>query len=84
MKVATIPTEVEAIDSVLMSHTAQNVPKRAKQRNMNVPVGPMRYDPSSSAWIEILEETEAKKKKVIENKQAKEEEQLRKHLLPKK
>ena len=40
---------------------------------MNVPVGPMRYDPSSSAWIEILEETEAKKKKVIENKQAKEE-----------
>ena len=32
-----------------------------------------RYDPSSSVWIEILEETEAKPKKVIENKQAKEE-----------
>ena len=63
LKLATIPTEVEVINSVLLSHTAQNVTRTAKKIHMNVPVGPMRYDPSSSAWIEILEETEAKKKK---------------------
>lgn len=68
LKVATIPTEEEALDSVLSSHTAKNVPKRAKKRNANVPVGPMRYDPSSSAWVEILKETEAKKMKLTENK----------------
>ena len=68
LKVATIPTEEEALDSVLSSHTAKNVPKRAKKRNANVPVGPMRYDPSSSAWVEILKETETKKMKLIEKK----------------
>ena len=68
LKVATIPTEDEALNLVLSSHTAENVPKRAKKRNVNVPVGPMRYDPSSSAWVEILKETEAKKIRLSEKK----------------
>ena len=61
LKVATIPTEDEALNFVLSSHTAENLPKRAKKRNVNILTGPMRYDPSSSARVKILKETEAKK-----------------------
>ena len=62
MKLTTILTEDEAIVFVMLSYTAQNVPKIAKKRKRNVPAGPKRYDPSSSAWIDIVEETDAKKK----------------------
>ena len=67
LKLATIPTEKEALDKVLRSHEAINVPKRKTKRKQNVPSGPARFDPSSQDWISILEETgktsAAKKKK---------------------
>ena len=38
---------------------------------MNVPDGGERYDPSSTAWVNILKETEAKKQKQADSKAAK-------------
>ena len=71
LKSASIPTEEEAIDSVLSAHTANKVPKRVTKRKMNVPDGAERYDPSSTAWVNILKETEAKKQKQADSKAAK-------------
>ena len=67
LKLATIPTEKEALDKVLRSHEATNVTKKQTNRKRNVPSGPTRFDPISQDWVNILEETsksaEAKKKK---------------------
>ena len=68
LKLATIPTEKEALDQVLRSHKAVNVPNNKQKRKQNVPSGPTRFDPSSQDWISILEETAevtaAKKRKL--------------------
>ena len=70
LKLATIPSEKEALDEVLKSHEATNVPKRKNKRKQNVPSGPTRFDPSSQDWIDILEEssqaTAAKKLKSLD------------------
>ena len=75
LKLATIPTEKEALDKVLRSHEATNVPKKKTNRKRNVPSGPTRFDPISQDWVDILEETskasEAKKKKSSEKASAK-------------
>ena len=71
LKSGTIETEEQAIDSVLSLHTAKNVPKRITKRKMNVPDGGERYDPSCTAWVDILKETDAKKRKTIEAKNVK-------------
>jgi hypothetical protein len=60
LKLSTQPTESEAVLQVLSSHTASNVPKRQRKRNVVVPDGPSRYDPSSPQWVQILEERENK------------------------
>ena len=74
LKLATIPTEKEALDQVLRSHKAVNVPKNKQKRKQNVPSGPTRFDPSSQDWISILEETEevtaAKKRKLDAKKKS--------------
>ena len=70
LKLATIPSEKEALDQVLKSHEVSNVPKRKNKRKQNVPSGPTRFDPSSQEWIYILEETSqasaAKKQKSMD------------------
>ena len=68
LKLATQPTESEAILQVLGSHTATNVPKRVRKRNAMVPDGPPRYDPSSPQWVKILEDRENKKVKLPDSK----------------
>ena len=42
LKLATIPTEKEALDNILSSHKALNVPKRQTKRKQSLPSGPSR------------------------------------------
>ena len=42
LKLATIPTEKEALDNILRSHKALNVPKRKNKRKQSLPSGPSR------------------------------------------
>ena len=63
LKIASVPSEAEAIQQVLSKHTASNVPKRKTKRIAQLPDGPARYDPSSPEWKKILEEQENKKEK---------------------
>ena len=56
LKLASIPSESEALTSILESHTAKNISKRKKPRKENLPIGPARYDPASQEWVSILEE----------------------------
>ena len=62
LKLATIPTEAEAVRRVLANHTASNVPKRKQCRQQNLPTGKDRFNPISPAWINHLTEQENKKK----------------------
>ena len=62
-KAATIPGEAEALKAVLESHIPANVKKRQNKRADKLPTGPERYDTSSKAWIEVLEEQNNKKRK---------------------
>ena len=75
-KLASIPTEAEALRRVLSNHTASQVPKRKAHRKQNLPVGEARYDPTSPEWVSILEEQENRKKvklpkKVVKSQPAK-------------
>ena len=63
LKVATLPTEAEAVDSVLESHSPNNIQKRKAPSGRKVPTGMARWDPTSKEWMEIYEETAAKKAK---------------------
>ena len=63
LKLASIPTEAEALARVLKAHTVENVPKRKQKRNQNLPVGAARYDPTSAEWISVLKDQENRKKK---------------------
>ena len=54
LKLASIPTEAEALDRVLKAHTMGNVPKRKQKRNQN---------PTSPEWVSVLEDQESRKKK---------------------
>ena len=62
-KAASIPGESEALRAILESHIPTNVQKRKRKRNAKLPTGPERYDTSSNAWVEILEERNKKKQK---------------------
>ena len=42
LKLASIPSEAEALRRVLTKHTSSNVPKRKNQRKENLPVGPVK------------------------------------------
>ena len=60
LKLSTQPTESESVLQVLGSHTASNIPKRGRKRNVVVHNGPSKYDHSSPQWVEILEDRENK------------------------
>ena len=62
LKNASLPTEAQALQNVLQSHTASNIPKKKTAVRRNLPSGPARYNPSGPEWEDILEE-QAKKKK---------------------
>ena len=62
LKLASIPSESEALKRVLQAHTANNVPKRINKRKTNTPTGVARYNPASPEWVEILQQQEIKKK----------------------
>ena len=61
-KLASIPTESEALNRVLSAHTATQIPKRKAKRKQNLPTGAARYDPTSPEWVTVLEDQENKKK----------------------
>ena len=63
LKLASIPTEAEALERVMKAHTVQNIPKRKQKRSQNLPTGAARYDPTSPEWVATLEEQNAKKQK---------------------
>ena len=64
LKFAASGTETEAIDRLLASKVAKNVPKRKNKRKEVQPSGPSGHDPSSPEWVTILTEQQAKKKNV--------------------
>ena len=61
-KLASIPTESEALNRVLSAHTATRVPKKKTNRKQNLPTGAARYDPTSPEWVAVLEDQENRKK----------------------
>ena len=62
--------ESESIKRVLAAHTYSNIPKKKNARQQNLPTGKDRFDPTSPAWISVLEKQEEKKKKVANKKEA--------------
>ena len=64
LKFAAAGTETEAIDRLLSSKIAKNVPKRKTKRKDAQPSGPARHDPSSPASVSILTEQKENKKNV--------------------
>ena len=68
-KAASLPTEKEALDSVLGSHTPKIIPKGKAHGGRKVPEGASRFNPTSKEWRDILDPPEeiitpAKKAKV--------------------
>ena len=75
LKVASLPTEEEAVESVLASHTPKNIEKRKARSGRKVPDGPGRFNPTSPEWKDILNppetaEPKAKKAKPATKKKA--------------
>ena len=68
LKFAAVGTETEAVDRLLESKLAKNVPKRKKQRKDFRPIGPARHDPTSTEWVSVLTEQEEKKKQASKRK----------------
>ena len=62
LKFAAAGTETEAIDHLLDSKVAKNVPKRKTVRKDYRPKGPARHDPTSPEWVSVLEEQQEKQK----------------------
>ena len=62
--------ESESIKRVLEAHTYSNIPKKKNARQQNLPTGKDRFDPTSPAWIGVLEKQEEKKKKIANKKEA--------------
>ena len=68
LKFAAVGTETEAVDRLLESKLAKNVPKRKKQRKDFRPIGPARHDPTSTEWVSVLTEQLEKKKQASKRK----------------
>ena len=62
-KSASLPMEKVALETVIQSHTPQNIPKRKARSGRNVPKGANRFNPISDDWNEIMKETIKKKTK---------------------
>ena len=78
LKFAASGTETEAIDRLLSSKIAKNVPKRKTKRKEAQPSGPSRHDPSSPEWVAILTEQQEKKKNVAAPKRKRTTAQIKK------
>ena len=64
LKLASQPTEAEALQSVLIARTPIVLPKTTKKRaGRKVPDGSARFNPISPEWKVILEEGDAQDKK---------------------
>ena len=63
LKFASVGTEAEAINYVLNSKIAKNVPKRKTVRKDFRPKGPPRHDPTSAEWQSVLIEQQQKNQK---------------------
>ena len=62
LKLASQPTEGEALQSVLMARTPTVLPKKTKKRaGRKVPDGTARFNPISPEWKVILEEKDIPK-----------------------
>ena len=68
LKFAAAGTESEAIDHLLDSKVAKNIPKRKTVRKDFRPKGPPRHDPTSPEWISVLVEQQDKQKAVKKRK----------------
>ena len=68
LKFAAVGTETEAVDRLLESKLAKNVPKRKNKRKDFRPSGPARHDPTSTEWVSVLTEQEEKKKQSSKRK----------------
>ena len=63
LKAASLPTEEEALQAVLESHTPQNLPKRKGHSGRKVPDGVGRFNPISDEWKAIMEGCDTPSKK---------------------
>ena len=63
LKFASVGTEADAINYVLNSKIAKNVPKRKTVRKDFRPKGPPRHDPTSAEWQSVLIEQQQKNQK---------------------
>ena len=63
LKMASLPTEEEAVQAVLESHTPKNIEKKKTRSGRKVPDGVGRFNSISDEWIEIMEQTPIKKAK---------------------
>ena len=58
---ATLPTEAKVVDNVLNSHSPGNIQKQKVPSGRKVPTGLGQWDPTSNEWLEVHEETAAKR-----------------------
>ena len=54
LKFASLPTETEALESVLVKHSPDNIPRCKKAAKHTEPTGAARCDPTSPEWVDIL------------------------------
>ena len=54
MKLATLPSEVQALDAVIESRSPKDIPQRKKRTNRGLPVGQDRFNPTSEEWKKIM------------------------------
>ena len=84
VKMATIVSEKEAVETFLQDKIPKNIPKRVTTRKVNRPAGPDRIDPSSSAYLDIFrkrqEEEKINEEKKKENTRKKQEREILKNL----
>ena len=59
LKLASLPTEVGALQDVLASHSPHNIPKRRKLAKCDEPIRAARFNPISDEWVNILETWES-------------------------
>ena len=59
LKLASLPTEGEALQAVLQKHAPKNLPKWKKAVIHKVPYGAARFNPISQDWVKILEDRDS-------------------------
>ena len=63
LKIASLPTEKEAMEAVLQLHSPKNIQKRKAHSGRKVPEGLSRFNLLSDEWKEIMEESADKQTK---------------------